>query len=99
MRPPRWYRAIPQPFHWGAGGAIVVAVAGAAYGVFESVRDYPLSSWFGVTLFLTMLGTLAGFLLGFIAGTFAFVAGLVPTLVKCRAQRGHTSGNVACPPD
>jgi len=46
----------------------VLAAVGAAYGVFESARDYPLSSWFGVILYVGMLGAVAGFLLGLVAG-------------------------------
>lgn len=69
MRLPGWYRAVPQPLRWAVAGAIVLAAVGAIYGVFESVRDYSLSSWFGVILYVGMLGALAGFLLGFVAGT------------------------------
>ena len=48
----------------------MLAALGAVYGVVESVRDYPLSSWFGVILYIGMLGSIAGFVLGLIAGAF-----------------------------
>jgi hypothetical protein len=72
---PRWYRAIPQPLRWACGGAVALACVGAVYGLTESVRDYPASSWFGVTLYVTMLGALVGFLLGLFTGTVSLVAG------------------------
>lgn len=65
---PRWYLSIPQPLRWAVGGAIIVAGVGAIYGIAESVRDYPLSSWFGVTLYVAMLGAIVGFMLGLVAG-------------------------------
>lgn len=68
MRPPRWYCSIPQPLRWAVGSAIILAGVGGIYGVVESVRHYPLSSWFGVTLYLAMLGALAGLLIGLIVG-------------------------------
>jgi hypothetical protein len=67
-RVPRWYLSIPQPLRWAVGGAIVLAGGGGVYGIVESVRDYPLSSWFGVTLYVAMLGAAAGFVLGLISG-------------------------------
>lgn len=70
MRLPGWYRAISQPLRWAVGGALVLAALGAIYGVVESVRDYPRSSWFGVILYVGMLGSVAGFVVGLIAGAF-----------------------------
>jgi hypothetical protein len=67
-RVPRWYLSIPHLLRWAVGGAIVLAGGGGVYGIVESVRDYPLSSWFGVTLYVAMLGAAAGFVLGLIAG-------------------------------
>ena len=71
MRLPRWYLSIPHVLRWAVGGAIVLAAAGAVYGVAEAVAQYPVSSWFGVTLYVAMLGALAGFVLGMIAGAVA----------------------------
>lgn len=51
-----------------------MAVIGAVYGLAESFRDYPPSSWFGVTLYVTMLGAIAGFLLGITAGLLSRIA-------------------------
>lgn len=74
MGAPRWYRVIPQPLRWAVSGAIGLAVVGAVYGLAESIRDYPLSSWFGVTLYVLLLGAVVGFVLGVIAGTFVIAA-------------------------
>ncbi len=74
MRVPPWYRAIPQPLRWAVCGAIAFAGGGAGYGLAESIRDYPLSSWFGVTLYVLLLGGIVGFVLGVIAGTFSIAA-------------------------
>lgn len=71
MRSPNWYRDIPQPLRWAVGGMILLAGVGFVYGIVESVRDYPASSWFGVTLYVSMLGAVAGFVLGIIAGTMS----------------------------
>ncbi len=68
MRSPHWYRDIAQPLRWAAGGTILLGCVGFVYGIVESVQDYPASSWFGVTLYVTMLGAFAGFVLGIIAG-------------------------------
>jgi ABC-type dipeptide/oligopeptide/nickel transport system permease subunit len=40
-------------------------------GIDEFVRDYPASSWFGVTLYVSLLGAVAGFVLGIIAGAIS----------------------------
>jgi hypothetical protein len=71
---PAWYRKIPQPLRWAVGGALAFALVGGAYGLAESIRDYPLSSWFGVTLYLLLLGTLGGFVLGVVAGALSIAA-------------------------
>jgi hypothetical protein len=63
-----WYRSIPQPLRWGVAGALLFAAVGAVGGIVESVRDYPLGSWFGVILYVSMLGAVAGFVLGLIVG-------------------------------
>jgi membrane associated rhomboid family serine protease len=65
---PAWYRRIPQPVRWAVGGAMLFAAIGGVYGVIESLRDYPASSWFGVTVYVSMLGAVAGFLIGVVAG-------------------------------
>lgn len=59
---------MPQPFRWAVVGAVLLAVVGAIYGIVESVRDYPVGSWFGVTLYVAMLAASVGFVLGLIAG-------------------------------
>ena len=69
MRLPAWYRAFPQPLRWAVAGTILLAVVGGSYGIVESVRDYPVSSWFGVTTYVALLGAIAGFVLGLAAGT------------------------------
>jgi hypothetical protein len=71
---PRWYRAIPQPLRWAVGGMIALGGVAAVFGVAESVRDYPVSSWFGVTLYVSALGASAGFVLGVIAGALSLLA-------------------------
>lgn len=62
------FAEVPQPLRWASVGAVLLAVLGTTYGFIESIRDYPLSSWFGVTLYVTMLASTAGFILGFLAG-------------------------------
>lgn len=56
------------PLRWAVGGTILVAGVGFVYGIAESVRDIPASSWFGVTLYVSLPGAVAGFVLGIIAG-------------------------------
>jgi hypothetical protein len=68
VRLPFWYRAIRQPLRWAVAGAIVLAGVGAVYGFVESIRDYAISAWFGVILYVAVLGAIAGFVLGLIAG-------------------------------
>jgi hypothetical protein len=50
-------------------GAVLLALVGAIYGIVESIRDYPLGSWFGVTLYVAMLGASAGLVLGLTPGS------------------------------
>jgi hypothetical protein len=53
-------------------GTIAFGIVGAAYGLAESVHDYPLSyplsSWFGVTLYVAIFGALAGFIFSLLQG-------------------------------
>jgi hypothetical protein len=69
MKSPNWFVSIPQPLRWGVGGALGLGAAGAIYGLVEAVRDYPVRSWFGVTLFLALIAILPGFVLGTVTGT------------------------------
>jgi hypothetical protein len=71
VRLPLWYLSIPQPLRWAIGSAIALGGAAAVGGFVEAVLLYPLSSWFGVTLYLAMLGALAGFVLGVVAGALS----------------------------
>jgi hypothetical protein len=71
MRMPDWLREVPQPLRSAVAGMIGLAGVGAIYGLVESARDYPLSGWFGVTLYVAFVGAVAGFLIGLIAGAFA----------------------------
>jgi ABC-type uncharacterized transport system permease subunit len=48
-------------------------IVGVAYGFAESIHHYPLSSWFGVTFYVALLGALAGSLLGLIAGSLRWL--------------------------
>lgn len=64
MRPPARYAEIPQPARWGVAGATGLGAVGAVGGFIEAVAVYPLGSWFGVTLYLALIGALAGFVLG-----------------------------------
>lgn len=65
---PSWLAEMPQPLRWAVVGAVLLAVVGAIYGIVESIRDYPLGSWFGVTLYVAMIGAAAGFVLGLATG-------------------------------
>jgi hypothetical protein len=42
--------------------------ARAVFGAVESLRDYPVSSWFGVILYVALLGSVAGLALGLAIG-------------------------------
>ncbi len=75
MRRPRWYREIGQPLRWAVAGAIGLAAIGVVYGIAESIHDYPVSSWFGVTFYVAMLGAIVGFVLGLIAGALRRLVG------------------------
>jgi hypothetical protein len=75
MHLPASYRAIPQPLRWAVAGAVVLAAIGGLYGIVESIRDYPVTSWFGVILYVAMLGAGAGFVLGLGAGTLRRLVG------------------------
>ncbi len=68
MPGPACLAAIPQPLRWAVAGAVLFAAVGASYGIVESIRDYPPGSWFGVTLYVAVLGAPAGFVLGLVAG-------------------------------
>src|SRR5664279_4971585 len=63
---PRWHPEVPQPLRWAVLGTIAFGIVGAAYGLAESVHDYLLGSWFGVTLYVAIFGALAGFIFGLI---------------------------------
>jgi ABC-type amino acid transport system permease subunit len=53
----------------------VLAGVGGIYGIVEAIRDYPFASWFGVTLYVAVLGALGGFVLGLIAGALRRLSG------------------------
>jgi hypothetical protein len=46
---------------------MTIGGAAAIGGLVEAIEVYPLSSWFGVTLYMVMLGSVAGFALGLLA--------------------------------
>jgi hypothetical protein len=63
---PSWYVALSQPGRWSVGGAMACGAIGALSGLIEAIVVYPVSSWFGVTLFVAMLAALAGLVLGLV---------------------------------
>jgi hypothetical protein len=75
MRRPGWYAAIDQPLRWAVAGAIGLGAVGVVYGIAESIRDYPVSSWFGVILYVTVIAAVAGFVLGLVAGALRRLVG------------------------
>jgi hypothetical protein len=91
MRPPHWYRSIPQPLRWAVGGALVLAAVGGVYGLAEAIRDYPLSSFFGVTLYVALLGGLAGFVLGMIVATARLALGLIVAAATRRSKHRRST--------
>jgi hypothetical protein len=56
---------------------LVLAAVGAVYGFVESIRDYPFSSWFGVTIYVAMVAALVGFVVGLMAGALGRLIGRV----------------------
>ena len=71
MHLPSWLEEVAQPFRWAVAGTLGLAAVGAVYGIVESARDYPLTSWFGVIMYTTFLGGIAGFVVGILAGALA----------------------------
>jgi hypothetical protein len=67
MRLPNWYVSIAQPARWSVGAAIGFGALGAAGGFVEAVDLYPVTSWFGVTLYLAMIAGFVGLLLGLVS--------------------------------
>lgn len=53
----------------------MLAGVGGVYGIGEAIRDYPFTSWFGVILYVAVLGAVAGFVLGLVAGAVRRLAG------------------------
>jgi len=53
----------------------VLAGVGGVYGIVEAIREYPFTSWFGVILYVAVLGAVGGFVLGLIAGALRRLAG------------------------
>ena len=66
MSLPGWYVSIAQPVRWGVAGTLALGSTGAVGGLIEAVDVYPVRSWFGVTLYLAMLGSIGGFILGLV---------------------------------
>jgi ABC-type uncharacterized transport system permease subunit len=55
----------------------VLAGVGGVYGIVEAIREYPFSSWFGVILYVVILGAVAGFVLGLFAGALRRFSGSI----------------------